>query len=113
VGEGGGIGTTCKVLIDGMTALGFELLLKADLQAPIIVTFRMPAHSGFVFERFYDGLKTRGYVDLSRQADDRGVVSYRMHRPALRTGDARFDRRRARRWLDEMGVISLSATAVA
>ena len=45
-----------------MRALGFATLLPTDLQAPIIVTFHMPRHPNFVFQRFYDGLKERGYV---------------------------------------------------
>jgi len=45
-----------------MRALGFTPLLPAARQAPIIVTFHMPRHIGFVFQRFYDGLKARGYV---------------------------------------------------
>jgi 2-aminoethylphosphonate-pyruvate transaminase len=32
------------------------------MQAPIIVTFHMPADPRFQFQRFYDGLKDRGYV---------------------------------------------------
>lgn len=52
----------CRTLIDGMAALGFAPLLPADLQAPIIVTFRMPADAAFAFETFYDQLKGRGYV---------------------------------------------------
>ena len=52
----------CRILVDGMRALGFETLLADALQAPIIVTFRMPADPKFVFQRFYDGLKERGYV---------------------------------------------------
>src|SRR5207344_1528122 len=52
----------CKVLIDGMRALGFEPLLSDNLQAPIIVTFRMPADPAFKFQAFYDALKERGYV---------------------------------------------------
>ena len=51
-----------KVLIDGMRAMGFRTLLPNDLQAPIIVTFHMPTDPKFVFQRFYDGLKDRGYV---------------------------------------------------
>jgi 2-aminoethylphosphonate-pyruvate transaminase len=31
-------------------------------QAPIIVTFRKPADPHFDFNRFYDGLRQRGYV---------------------------------------------------
>src|SRR6478735_9362602 len=51
-----------KVLIEGMRALGFRTLLPDRLQAPIIVTFHMPTDPKFVFQRFYDGLKDRGYV---------------------------------------------------
>jgi 2-aminoethylphosphonate-pyruvate transaminase len=51
-----------RVLIDGMRAMGFRTLLGETLQAPIIVTFHMPTDPKFVFQRFYDGLKDRGYV---------------------------------------------------
>jgi len=51
-----------RVLIDGMRAMGFRTLLPDRLQAPIIVTFHMPTDPKFVFQRFYDGLKDRGYV---------------------------------------------------
>jgi 2-aminoethylphosphonate-pyruvate transaminase len=50
------------VLIDGMRAMGFRTLLPDRLQAPIIVTFHMPTDPKFVFQRFYDALKDRGYV---------------------------------------------------
>jgi 2-aminoethylphosphonate-pyruvate transaminase len=45
-----------------MRALGFETLLPDALQAPIIVTFRMPADPKFRFETFYEALKSMGYV---------------------------------------------------
>jgi 2-aminoethylphosphonate-pyruvate transaminase len=51
-----------RTLVDGMRALGFETLLPEPLQAPIIVTFRMPADPRFQFQTFYDKLKDRGYV---------------------------------------------------
>jgi 2-aminoethylphosphonate-pyruvate transaminase len=51
-----------RVLVGGMRRLGFETLLPDALQAPIIVTFRMPEDERFVFERFYEGLRARGYV---------------------------------------------------
>ncbi len=66
--EGGVLGRgrryrdNAKVLIDGMRAMGFRTLLPDRLQAPIIVTFHMPTDPKFVFQRFYDGLKDRGYV---------------------------------------------------
>jgi 2-aminoethylphosphonate-pyruvate transaminase len=61
-GRGGRYAENCRVLIEGMRVLGFEPLLPAAVQAPIIVTFHMPRHANFVFQRFYDALKERGYV---------------------------------------------------
>jgi 2-aminoethylphosphonate-pyruvate transaminase len=52
----------CRVLVEGMGALGFEPLLPSELQAPIIVTFKMPADPAFDFQRFYDQVKDRGYI---------------------------------------------------
>ena len=52
----------CRILIEGMLELGFEPLLPNDLQAPIIVTFRMPADPAFDFEVFYKHVKSSGYV---------------------------------------------------
>ncbi|MCP5368705.1 MAG: 2-aminoethylphosphonate--pyruvate transaminase [Hyphomicrobiales bacterium] len=52
----------CRILVEGMAALGFRTLLPPDLQAPIIVTFHMPADPAFQFQRFYDSLKDRGFV---------------------------------------------------
>jgi 2-aminoethylphosphonate-pyruvate transaminase len=61
-GRGARYRNNCKVLVDGMRALGFETLLPDQLQAPIIVTFHMPADPRFDFQTFYDKLKDRGYV---------------------------------------------------
>lgn len=52
----------CQILIDGMSKLGFETLLPSSLQAPIIVTFKMPADPAFDFQVFYDRVKDRGFV---------------------------------------------------
>jgi 2-aminoethylphosphonate-pyruvate transaminase len=52
----------CRILVDGMRALGFETLLPDAIQAPIIVTFHMPADPRFNFQSFYDRLKDRGFV---------------------------------------------------
>jgi 2-aminoethylphosphonate-pyruvate transaminase len=52
----------CRILVEGMRALGFETLLPDEVQAPIIVTFRMPADPKFRFDAFYNGLKDRGFV---------------------------------------------------
>jgi 2-aminoethylphosphonate-pyruvate transaminase len=61
-GRGGRYRNNHKILVEGMRALGFETLLPDRLLAPIIVTFHMPADAKFVFERFYDSLKDRGFV---------------------------------------------------
>ena len=45
-----------------MHELGFETLLPHYLQAPIIVTFRMPIDPKFDFQVFYDKLKEKGFV---------------------------------------------------
>jgi 2-aminoethylphosphonate-pyruvate transaminase len=61
-GRGARYRNNCRILVEGMRKLGFETLLPDRLQAPIIVTFRMPADPRFVFETFYDKLRERGYV---------------------------------------------------
>ncbi|GLK56678.1 2-aminoethylphosphonate-pyruvate transaminase [Methylopila capsulata] len=61
-GRGERYADNARILIDGMRALGFETLLPEARQAPIIVTFHMPKDPAFVFQRFYDALKDRGYV---------------------------------------------------
>ena len=61
-GRGARYRRNCKILVDGMRELGFETLLPDALQAPIIVTFHMPADPSFVFQDFYDNLGQRGFV---------------------------------------------------
>jgi 2-aminoethylphosphonate-pyruvate transaminase len=61
-GRGARYAANGKVLVEGMTALGFKPLLSHNLQAPIIYTFHMPKAPKFEFQRFYDSLKERGYV---------------------------------------------------
>lgn len=61
-GRGRRYRANATALIRGMTALGFVPYLEERLQAPIIVTFRMPADPAFDFERFYEFLKSWGFV---------------------------------------------------
>ncbi len=61
-GRGGRYAANCRILLDGMRAMGFAPLLPDALQAPIIVTFHMPTDKRFVFQSFYDKLKDRGFV---------------------------------------------------
>ncbi len=50
------------VVVAGMRDLGFETLLKDRWLSPIIVTFFCPASPAFEFERFYDLMKTKGFI---------------------------------------------------
>jgi len=52
----------CRVLVEGLRALGFETFLPDALQAPIIVTVRMPGDTRFDFQRLYDELAAEGIV---------------------------------------------------
>ncbi len=61
-GRGARYRQNCRILVDGMRRLGFQTLLPDELQAPIIVTFHMPADPRFQFEAFYEGLRRRGYI---------------------------------------------------
>jgi len=61
-GRGRRYAENAEVLIAGMRMLGFKPLLPDRLQSPIIATFHMPTEQAFVFQAFYDKLKTRGYV---------------------------------------------------
>ena len=51
-----------NVLVGGMRRLGFKTLLPDAVQAPIIVTFHMPADPHFTFEGFYERMRRHGYV---------------------------------------------------
>lgn len=61
-GRGGRYAENCRILVEGMRALGFATLLPDALQAPIIVTFLMPSDPKFHFQTFYDRLRERGFV---------------------------------------------------
>jgi 2-aminoethylphosphonate-pyruvate transaminase len=109
-GRGRRYAENCRVLIDGMRALGFEPLLGDNLQAPIIVTFRMPADPAFRFQAFYDALKERGYViypgKLTVADSFRIGCIGRLYPENMRGALAAI-----RAILDEMGVKSLKAAA--
>lgn len=50
------------VMVAGMRELGFETLLSDRWLSPIIVTFFCPAHEKFVFSRFYELMKDKGFI---------------------------------------------------
>lgn len=51
-----------KVLMQGMTAMGFQPYLTTDKQGYIINTFHSPQHANYHFETFYKKLNEKGYV---------------------------------------------------
>jgi 2-aminoethylphosphonate-pyruvate transaminase len=61
-GRGARYADNHRRLVDGMEAMGFRCLLPRALQAPIIVTFHMPADPNFVFAEFYDRLRDKGFA---------------------------------------------------
>jgi 2-aminoethylphosphonate-pyruvate transaminase len=61
-GRGARYARNHEVLVDGMEALGFVCLLPRAVQAPIIVTFHMPADEKFDFGEFYERLSDKGYL---------------------------------------------------
>ncbi len=52
----------CDVLVQGMQRRGFEAYIDPAIQAPVIVTFRIPPGGWFAFDRFYAFLADRGVV---------------------------------------------------
>ena len=52
----------CRVLIDGMRALGLKTFLPDALQAPIIVTFHSPPDPNYEFAQFYRRVRERGFI---------------------------------------------------
>ncbi len=50
------------ILVSGMRELGFETLLEDKWLSPIITTFFSPADPNFEFGRFYNEIKSRGFI---------------------------------------------------
>lgn len=50
-----------RVLVEGLARLGFRSLIAPEHQGHIITTFVIE-HAGFSFDRFYEGLRRRGYI---------------------------------------------------
>ncbi|MDP7668480.1 MAG: 2-aminoethylphosphonate--pyruvate transaminase [Rhodospirillales bacterium] len=52
----------CRVLVEGMREMGFETVLADEVQAPILVTFHVPADPRFRFDSFYAAMRSRGFL---------------------------------------------------
>lgn len=95
------------VMVAGMRDLGFETLLADSWLSPIIVTFFCPADERFVFGRFYDLMKDRGFIIYPGKLTV--VDSFRVG--CIGRMDAHVMRKvveAARQSLDEMGVTDAS-----
>nr|WP_292838844.1 2-aminoethylphosphonate--pyruvate transaminase [Mesorhizobium sp.] len=102
------------VMVAGMRELGFETLLSDRWLSPIIVTFFCPAHEKFVFNRFYELMKDKGFIIYPGKLTV--VESFRVG--CIGRMDEHVMRRvveAAKQSLDEMGVDTAAppATAIA
>nr|WP_321254872.1 2-aminoethylphosphonate--pyruvate transaminase [uncultured Ruegeria sp.] len=61
-GRGGRYTRNRDVMVAGMRELGFETLLDNCWLSPIIVTFFCPADEKFVFDQFYNLMKSKGFI---------------------------------------------------
>ncbi len=61
-GRGARYAENRNVMVTGMRNLGFETLLKDRWLSPIIVTFFCPASPAFEFGKFYDLMKSKGFI---------------------------------------------------
>jgi len=61
-GRGARYARNRDVMVAGMRHIGFETLLEDSWLSPIITTFFCPVHPSFTFQRFYDELKSRGFI---------------------------------------------------
>ncbi|MBX3597837.1 MAG: 2-aminoethylphosphonate--pyruvate transaminase [Rhizobiaceae bacterium] len=61
-GRGARYARNRDVMVEGMRGLGFETLLANSWLSPIIVTFFCPADKNFVFDRFYELMKDKGFI---------------------------------------------------
>lgn len=61
-GRGGRYTRNRNVMVAGMRELGFQSLLQDRWQSPIIVTFFCPQDPNFIFERFYQLMKQKGFI---------------------------------------------------
>lgn len=59
-----------RVLMEGMTALGFDAYLAPEYQSDIITSFLCPSHPNFNFREFYQRLSDEGLVIYPGKVSD-------------------------------------------
>src|SRR5439155_20743688 len=52
----------CETLVAGLGELGFELFLRREIQAPIILTFHAPPDPAYNFKDFYARVRDKGFI---------------------------------------------------
>ncbi len=112
VGRGERYERNRDVMVSGMRELGFETLLKDRWLSPIIVTFFCPADENFVFDRFYQLMKAKGFIIYPGKLTV--VDSFRIG--CIGQMDEHVMRQvvqAAKETLDEMGVVSAAPPAQA
>lgn len=62
--------TNQTTLVAGMQKLGFRCLLDQTLHSPIITSFYSPVSPAYEFRRFYDSLKSKGFVIYPGKVSD-------------------------------------------
>jgi len=100
----------CRVLVNGMRALGLRPFLADAVQAPIIVTLHAPADTAYDFGDFYRRVRDKGFiiypgkltaVDTFRVGCIGAIDSEVLRRAVAAVGEA----------LSDMGVTHLAARA--
>lgn len=114
--EGGVVGRGARytrnrdVVVSAMRELGFETLLRDRWLSPIIVTFFCPADENFVFDRFYQLMKEKGFIIYPGKLTV--VDSFRIGCIGQMDEDVmRQVAIAAKETLDEMGVLSAAPPA--
>ena len=111
-GRGGRYTRNRDVMVDGMRELGFETLLKDRWLSPIIVTFFCPSDEKFVFDRFYELMKDKGFIIYPGKLTV--VDSFRVGCIGqMDENTMRLVVAAAKETLDEMGVVSAAPPAIA
>ena len=52
----------CETLVAGMTEMGFQIFLRPEIQAPIILTFHAPPDPAYNFKDFYARVRDKGFI---------------------------------------------------
>lgn len=65
-----------RILVEGMERLHFKCVLRKEWQSPIITSVHSPESPAYSFQKFYDTLKTHGFVIYPGKVA--GIESFRI-----------------------------------